>query len=78
MEAVKLNQLFDNEHRRDGERTSEDTYRLAREISDSPAGFSRNAKDLAALVIKMNYHYMKASREVIELRDKLKAVSHGG
>lgn len=60
IENMKLNEVFDNEPKRDGgARTFDETYALAQEISDNPEGHNRNERDLAALAIY--YYYQRAA-----------------
>jgi len=73
---VKLNELFDNEHRRDGNRSSTEIYHLAKHIaSDEQVFWSRNEQDLAALVIELNYAYMAQTRAALVYRDLLRAAA---
>lgn len=59
IENMKLNEVFDNEPKRDdGARTFDETYALAQQISDSPEGHNRNERDL---VITLNYYYQRAA-----------------
>lgn len=73
---MKLNELFDNEHRRDGNRSTEESYRLAKHIAgDDLVFWSRNEQDLAALVIQLNHEYMAQTRRALVYRDLLRAAA---
>lgn len=73
---MRLNELFDNEYRRDGNRSTEEIYRLAKHIaSDEQVFWSRNEQDLAALVIELNHEYMAQTRRALVYRDLLRAAA---
>jgi len=73
---VKLNQVFDNEHHRDGARSLTEAYALAKHIAAEDSVFhSHKEQDLAALVIQLNIEYMRATRDGLRYRDLLRAMA---